>query len=83
MENVMVEALLVKYDEELSKCEQEIKDTMKMLEEKKYNLFEIKRTAQEICTHPEQITTKSFNYHQGYDEYKVICKFCDKVLKYY
>lgn len=83
MENMVAEALLDKYEKELSKCEQEIKDTMKRLEEKKYNIFEIKRKAQEVCTHPEQITTESFNYHQGYDEHKIICQVCDKVLKHY
>lgn len=79
MNNVQAEALLLKYQKEMSEWE----EYRKALDEKKCDVFKIKKMAQDVCIHPQTRREAWYNGHNGTTDVDVICLVCDKTVQTY
>lgn len=83
MNNIIAEALMLKYRQEMKNLEEKRKAFEKQMKDEEKSVYNIKNEAQKACTHPSYETRTHYNYHNNYEEYEDICDVCGKTVKWY
>lgn len=83
LDNVVAETLMKRYNEELEALVDYKKELAALYEIRRKEVGELKRKAQEFCTHQEEREKEDYNYHTGVSWTEIYCKVCDKYLRRY